>query len=113
MTKHTTNEDWLLKSMDKNQVIAADNIKKELGRMNDILNTKGHCSTIDPDRIHKLRTDIYVYIQSVTGSTNPRHIDNTEFSMKLKTIENKLIVGCYAKERELLAKIAEISQKEI
>lgn len=91
---------------EKEAKIVADNIEKELESMNDTLNTKGHCSTIDPQEIHKLRTDIYVYIQSVTGSTNPRHIDNTEFSMRLKTIENKLILGCYAKERELLTKIA-------
>ena len=85
----------------------ADNITKELEDMNDTLNTKGHCSTIAPERIHRLRTDIYDYIQKVTGSTNPRHIADTEFAIKLKTIETKLILGCYAKERELTLKLSE------
>lgn len=79
----------------------ADNIIKELERMNDVLKSKGHCSTIEPARIHRLRTNIYDYIQKVTGSTNPRYIENTEFAMKLQTIENKLILSCFEKEREL------------
>ena len=85
----------------------ADNIIKELEGMNDVLNAKGHCSTIEPARIHRLRTDIYDYIQKVTGNANPRYIEDTEFAMKLKTIENKLILGCYVKERELTLKLSE------
>ncbi len=84
--------------------LVVDNIIKELERMNDILNTKGHCSTIEPARIHRLRTDIYDYIQNITGNTNPRYIDRTEFAMKLQTIENKLILACSEKERELTIK---------
>lgn len=75
-------------------------IKKELESMSYTLATKGHCSTIDPERIHKLRTDIYDYIQKATGYTNPRFIEQTEFAMRLQTIENKLILSCYQKERE-------------
>lgn len=86
---------------EKEEKRIADNIVKELERMNDVLNAKGHCSTIEPIRIHRLRADIYDYIQKVTGSTNPRHIESTEFAMKLKTIENKLILACYQKEIEL------------
>jgi len=92
---------------EKEEKIIADNIEKELEDMNGTLSARGHCSTIAPERIHKLRTDIYDYIQKVTGSTNPRHIAETELAVKLKTIETKLILGCYAKERELTLKLSE------
>ncbi len=75
----------------------AQKIRKELEAMNDILMTKGHCSTIDPARIHKLRTDIYDYIQKTMKYYNPRTIERTEFAMKLQTIENKLILACFEK----------------
>ncbi len=76
----------------------AEKIRKELELMNDTLSIKGHCSTIDPARIHKLRTDIYDYVQRTTKYTNPRFIEDTEFAMKLKTIENKLILACFNKK---------------
>ena len=82
-------------------------IKKELESMNNILVVKGHCSTIDPVRIHKLRTDIYDYVQKATGHINPRSIERTEYAMKLQTIENKLILGCYQKEREMKEKMGQ------
>lgn len=95
-----------MKLTEKEEKRIADNITEELERMNNVLNTKGHCSTIAPEDIHNLRTEIYDYIQKVTGSTNPRHIADTEFAVKLKTIETKLILGCYAKERELTLKLS-------
>jgi len=76
----------------------AEKIRNELEAMNNTLSIKGHCSTIDPARIHKLRTDIYDYVQIITGHTNPRLIERTEFAMKLQTIENKLILACFEKK---------------
>lgn len=100
----------VLTEKEENRV--ADYITKELERMNDVLKTKGHCSTIEPARIHRLRTDIYDYVQKITGSTNPRHIEKTQFAMKLQTIENKLILGCNEKERELTLKLLEKQPKD-
>lgn len=43
---------------EKEENRVADYITKELERMNDVLKTEGHCSTIEPAMIHRLRIDI-------------------------------------------------------
>ena len=86
-------------------------IKHELNEMKNTLAEHGNCSTIDPARIHSLRTDIYYYTQKATGNTNPASIERTEFAMKLQTIENKLILGCYENTSKLKAEINRMTDK--